>query len=100
MATSATSLTVKFDNSTERNSTTFADMLHAVDEGIMSARTSVAKSRERQSNVIAFPQGPRLRVAFRCEDTARAAICSHCGGLLAEGESEDECSSVRVSRSS
>jgi hypothetical protein len=75
-------------------------MLHLFDEGIMSAKASAAKLRERQSNVIAFPQSPRLRIAFRCEDTARVAICSHCGGLLAEGESEDECSSVRVSRSS
>jgi hypothetical protein len=75
-------------------------MLRLFDEGIMSAKASAAKLRERLSNVIAFPQASRLRVAFRCEDTARAAICSHCGGALADGESEDECSSIRVSRSS
>jgi hypothetical protein len=75
-------------------------MLHVFDEGIMAAKASTASMRDGQSNVVAFPQGPRLRVAFRCEDTVRAAICSHCGGLLAEGESEDECSSIRVSRSS
>jgi hypothetical protein len=73
-------------------------MLPSFDEGIMSAKASAARLRE--SNVIAFPKGPRLRVAFRCEDAARAVICSHCGGPLAEGEAEDECSSVRVSRSS
>ena len=66
----------------------------------MAAKASAAKAPDRESNVIAFPQASRLRVAFRCEDTAHTAICSHCGGLLAEGESEDECSSVRVSRSS
>jgi glucuronate isomerase len=75
-------------------------MLHRFDEGIMAAKASAAQMRDSQSNVIAFPQASRLRVAFRCEDTARAAICSHCGGLLAEGESEDECSSIRVFRSS
>jgi hypothetical protein len=75
-------------------------MLPAFDEGTMSAKASAAKLRERQGNVIAFPQAPRLRIAFRCEDIARAAICSHCGGRLAEDESEDDCSSVRVSKSS
>jgi hypothetical protein len=55
--------------------------------------------RDRLSNVIAFPQAPRLHLAIRCDD-ARVAVCSHCGGQLAEGESEDDCSSVRVSQSS
>ena len=73
-------------------------MLSSFDEGTM-AKASTAKLRDRQSNVIAFPQAPRLRIAIRC-DEARTAVCSHCGGLLGEGESEDECSSVRVSRSS
>jgi hypothetical protein len=56
-----------------------------------------AKAHNRQSNVIAFPQPPRNRLAIRCEDSARVAICSHCGGVLGPGESEDDCSSVRVS---
>lgn len=61
-----------------------------------------AKAQDRQNNVIAFPRGPRNRMAIRCDDSTRAAICSHCGGLLANGESEDDCSSAgaRVSRSS
>jgi len=58
-----------------------------------------ARLQDRNSNVIAFPQGKRSR-AIRCEDASRVAICSHCGGLLAKGESEDDCSSARVSRSS
>lgn len=66
----------------------------------MSAKASAAKMRERLDNVIAFPQSQRPHVAIVCEGTARAAVCSHCGGVLAEGESEDDCSSVRVSRSS
>jgi hypothetical protein len=66
----------------------------------MSAKaTSTAKLRDRVSNVIAFPQAQCIRVAVSCDD-ARVAICSHCGGPLAEGESEDDCSSIRVSRSS
>jgi len=73
-------------------------MLPSFDEGIM-AKASTAKLRDRKSNVIAFPQAPRLRLAIRCDD-APAAVCSHCGGPLGEGESEDDCSSVRVSRSS
>jgi hypothetical protein len=58
-----------------------------------------AKMQDRNSNVIAFPQALKPR-AIRCEDTTRATTCSHCGGLLAKGESEDDCSSARVSRSS
>ena len=55
-----------------------------------------AKAHNRQSNVIAFPQPPRTRSAIRCEDSTRIAVCSHCGGLLADGESEDDCSSARI----
>jgi hypothetical protein len=58
-----------------------------------------AKIQDKASNVIAFPQTLRLR-AIRCDDSTRAAICSHCGGLLGRGESEDDCSGARVSRSS
>lgn len=53
-----------------------------------------AKLHDRNSNVIAFPQAPRTRAAIRCEDEARTAICSYCGGLLGAGESEDDCSSA------
>jgi hypothetical protein len=61
-----------------------------------------AKAQDRLSNVIAFPHAPRDRFAIRCEDSPRTAVCSHCGGLLAKGESEDDCSSVgaRLSKSS
>ena len=61
-----------------------------------------AKAQDRQSNVIAFPRTPRNRMAIYCEESTPAAICSHCGGLLAKGESEDDCSSAtaRISRSS
>jgi hypothetical protein len=59
-----------------------------------------AKAQDRQTNVIAFPRAQRNPVAMACEETTRAAICSHCGGPLAKGESEDECSSARVSRKS
>lgn len=59
-----------------------------------------AKMQVRQSNVIAFRQVERNRPAIRCEDSAHVAICSHCGGALAKGESEDDCSSARISRSS
>ncbi|CAN0428292.1 unnamed protein product [Phaeothamnion confervicola] len=61
---------------------------------------AAAKMQTRESNVIAFPQALRTYVAIRCEETTRAAICSHCGGMLAKGESEDECSSARISRTS
>ena len=70
-------------------------MLSPFEEGIM-AKASTAKLRDRHSNVVAFPQAPRLRLAIRCDD-ARASVCSHCGGLLAEDESEDECSSAGLS---
>ena len=66
----------------------------------MSAKMMAAKMQDRKSNVIAFPQALRTSAAIHCEDASRAAICTHCGGLLAKGETEDDCSSVRVSRSS
>jgi hypothetical protein len=99
MQLNATSLMLKFDRSAERTSTTLLTS-SACQGGTMSAKASAAKVQERQDNVIAFPKAPRLRLAIRCEDAARAAICSHCGGVLSEGESEDDCSSVRVFRSS
>jgi hypothetical protein len=55
-----------------------------------------AKMQDLNSNVIAFPRAPRMLGAIRCDDAARA-VCSHCGGLLAEGESEDDCSSAALS---
>lgn len=58
-----------------------------------------AKTQDKTSNVIAFPQAQALR-AIRCDDSTRAVVCSHCGGLLGRGESEDDCSSARISRSS
>jgi hypothetical protein len=57
-----------------------------------------AKAQDRPSNVIAFPRAPRNGQSLRCEDTTHAAVCSHCGGLLAKGESEDDCSGARISR--
>ena len=66
----------------------------------MSSKLMAAKMQDRASNVIAFPQALRTHVAIRCEDATCAAICSHCGGTLAKGESEDECSSARISRTS
>lgn len=64
----------------------------------MSSKVLATKMQDRPGNVIAFPQVLRTRVAIRCEDTTRAAICSHCGGTLSKGETEDECSSARISR--
>jgi hypothetical protein len=55
-----------------------------------------AKMQDRNSNVIAFPQAPRMLGAIHCDSAARA-VCSHCGGLLTEGESEDDCSSAALS---
>ena len=66
----------------------------------MFSKATAAKMQKRESNVIAFSQALRTRVAIRCEDATLAAICSHCGGMLAKGESEDECSSARISRTS
>jgi hypothetical protein len=63
------------------------------------AAKMLAKMQDRKSNVIAFPQAQRLR-AIRCEASPQAATCSHCGGLLAKDESEDDCSSARASRTS
>jgi hypothetical protein len=63
------------------------------------AATMPAKTQEKTSNVIAFPQAQRPRT-IRCDDSTRAVVCSHCGGRLGRGESEDDCSSARVSRSS
>ena len=58
------------------------------------------KLQVRQSNVIAFPHASRTPVVIKCEEPPRIAICSHCGGVLAKGESEDDCSSARAFRSS
>ena len=70
-------------------------MLHSNGEGHMAGKMP-AKTQEKNSNVIAFPQAQRLRT-ISCDDPARAAVCSHCGGLLGRGESEDDCSSARIS---
>lgn len=67
----------------------------------MPAKTMSAKAANMQdskSNVLAFPKALRMRAAIRCEGAPRVAICSHCGGTLAKGESEDDCSSARISR--
>jgi hypothetical protein len=73
-------------------------MLRAFGEGAMAAKMP-AKIQEKASNVIAFAPAQRLRM-IRCDDSTRAVVCSHCGGLLGRGESEDDCSSARISRSS
>ena len=67
---------------------------------IMSTKATAANAQDRTSNVLAFPKASRMSAAIRCEGAPRAAVCSHCGGVLAEGESEDDCSSARISRSS
>jgi hypothetical protein len=57
------------------------------------------KAQDRQSNVIAFPRAPRS-IRMTCEETTHATVCAHCGGRLAKGESEDDCSSARIFRTS
>jgi hypothetical protein len=56
------------------------------------------KVQVRPTNVIAFPRFQRDHAMMRCDDTKSAAICSYCGGRLAKGESEDDCSSRRISK--
>jgi hypothetical protein len=55
------------------------------------------KVQDRPTNVIAFSRFQREH-AMRCEDAKHAAVCSYCGGRLAKGESEDDCSSRRISK--
>lgn len=57
------------------------------------------KLQDARNNVVAFrTRNRRALAAVQCEEVKTAAICVHCGGWLAEGESEDDCSSARVSR--
>lgn len=57
------------------------------------------KLQDARNNVIAFrTRNERAAAALRCEETKTVAICIHCGGWLAEGESEEDCSGARVSR--
>jgi hypothetical protein len=56
-----------------------------------------AKAQDKRTNVIAFAHFQR-NPTIRCEDAKGAAICSYCGGRLAKGESEDDCSSRRLSK--
>jgi hypothetical protein len=57
------------------------------------------KLQDARSNVVAFrARYERAQAAIQCEEIKTVAICVHCGGWLAEGESEDDCSSARVSR--
>ena len=51
------------------------------------------KMQDRPANVIVFPRLQRARLAARCDDGAQK-VCSHCGGLLQDGESEDDCSTI------
>lgn len=52
-----------------------------------------SKLQSRSANVIAFPRTQRPPLAARCDDGTQK-LCSHCGGLLQDGESEDDCSSI------
>lgn len=45
-------------------------------------------------NVIAFPQRRQRPGASTRTAGETAKICAHCGGVLGEGEFEDECSSA------
>ena len=87
---------LKFEFSAERNRTTLLTVSVAIRRGDVMP----AKAFNRLSNVIAFPRASRNPVALRCEESTRAAICSHCGGVLAKGESEDDCSGARTSKPS
>ena len=51
-------------------------------------------------NVIDFFASARLREARSYPFQASDSYCSHCGGWLAEGESEDDCSSALLTRTS
>lgn len=54
----------------------------------------------RNRNVIEFPRQRRRRqLTMSCTEALHTKVCSHCGGRLAEDESEDDCSSARRSRS-
>ena len=55
------------------------------------------KVQDKRTNVIAFAPFQRNPM-MRCEDAKIAAICSYCGGRLQKGESEDDCSSRRLSK--
>lgn len=51
-------------------------------------------------NVIDFFAVTRRREDRSYPFQASANYCSHCGGWLAEGESEDDCSSALLTRTS
>jgi hypothetical protein len=89
---------LKLQRSTERTGTTLLTCSLPFGEGAMAAKMP-AKIQDKNSNVIAFPQAQRLR-AIRCDDSTGVMVCAHCGGPLGRGESEDDCSSARISRSS
>ncbi|ETR78982.1 hypothetical protein X566_05430 [Afipia sp. P52-10] len=58
-----------------------------------------SKQQDARSNVLVFRRrDDRAPLAIQCEDIKAVAICVHCGGWLAEGESADDCSSARVSQ--
>jgi hypothetical protein len=50
-------------------------------------------------NVIAFPVRARKpSVKIVCIDNDGMRTCAHCGGWMAEDESDEDCSSLRVSK--
>ncbi len=51
-------------------------------------------------NVIDFFASARQRETRAYAFQASANYCSHCGGWLAEGESENDCSSAELTRTS
>lgn len=89
---------LKCDHSIEPHGTICDLMLRAFKGVLMSSQSQKVSSALVASNVVAFPMRtlrPSLKLV--CTDAAVMRACVHCGGWMAEDESDDDCSSIRLS---
>lgn len=94
---SALSLTLKLDRSAELAGTIWNAMVRPFKGVLMSVQSQDASAKIAR-NVIPFSarvRRPQLKLV--CTDNVAMRQCRHCGGWMAEDESDEDCSSIRAS---
>lgn len=91
------SLTLKFDRSAELAGT-ICDAMVRPFKGVHMSVQSQDTSARFARNVIPFSariRRPQLKLV--CTDHIAMRQCRHCGGWMAQDESDEDCSSIRAS---
>lgn len=90
---------LKFDRSAEPHGTICDAMLTPFKGVIMPVPSQDTTTATIARNVIAFPvRARRPSLKLVCTDDVSMRTCAHCGGWMAEDESDEDCSSIRVFR--